>query len=204
MATTLTAVLILQPARRDADAGTLVRSLYEHAVHFAWLAADPSPARLGEWRKQDLVERIKAHNDLAARGFPVLEEENLAAFTAEIAALDGHQLVLADLATAADLYWGGQIPGMATGDRVVSFRGWYGLVYRHYSAVAHPTIRGLHRVVDDVGGVKRRVVIERADQGDGPYGMGVLIFAVALFVASQSLDWPSKDEITEVFDRHKV
>jgi len=34
--------------------------------------------------------------------------------------------------------------------------------------------------------------------------MGVLIFAVALFVASQSLDWPSKDEITEVFDRHKV
>ena len=38
---------------QSVDAATLGRSLYEHVVYFAWLAADPSAARLQEWRKAD-------------------------------------------------------------------------------------------------------------------------------------------------------
>jgi hypothetical protein len=67
MTTTLRHIA-LQPLGRAVDAGTLVRSLYEHLVHFAWLAADPSPARMEEWRKNDLQMRLRADNDARLRG----------------------------------------------------------------------------------------------------------------------------------------
>ncbi len=57
----------LEPRGRAVDAGTLLRSLYEHLVHFAWLAADPSTARIQEWHKHDLQMRLKADNDARRR-----------------------------------------------------------------------------------------------------------------------------------------
>jgi hypothetical protein len=56
MATTLGSILDLRSNHLEADAATLTRSLYEHAVHFVWLAADPS-TRVGRWRKSDVVAR---------------------------------------------------------------------------------------------------------------------------------------------------
>jgi hypothetical protein len=55
-------VLRLQVAAREADAATLARSLYEHVVHFAWLAAEPTAERLEAWRKVDLQSRLTADN----------------------------------------------------------------------------------------------------------------------------------------------
>jgi hypothetical protein len=60
MAGTVSSIMDLQLGGHRADATTLGRSLYEHAVHFAWLAAEPSAARLQEWRKYDLQQRLKA------------------------------------------------------------------------------------------------------------------------------------------------
>src|SRR5262245_2860974 len=41
MTTTLRHIMQLAPLQRGVDAGILLRSLFEHLVHFAWLAADP-------------------------------------------------------------------------------------------------------------------------------------------------------------------
>src|SRR3981081_3724189 len=61
----------LQPEGRVSDSATLVRTLYEHVVHLAWLAADSSPARLEEWQKDDLRQTLvpgggDQHGGLAA------------------------------------------------------------------------------------------------------------------------------------------
>jgi hypothetical protein len=56
------------------DAATLGRSLYEHVVHFAWLAADPSAARLEEWRKDDLKNRLKADSDCRSLGIELFDD----------------------------------------------------------------------------------------------------------------------------------
>ena len=51
---TLEAMVELEPTNHPSDSATLARTLYEHVVHLAWLAADPSPARLEQWQKDDL------------------------------------------------------------------------------------------------------------------------------------------------------
>lgn len=79
MAGTLESILDLQLRGHSADATTLGRSLYEHAVHFAWLAAVPSTARLQEWRKYDLQQRLKADTDMARFGRGFYTDEQRAA-----------------------------------------------------------------------------------------------------------------------------
>src|ERR1700716_2877504 len=65
----------LQPEGRVSDSATLVRTLYEHVVHLAWLAADSSPARLEEWQKDDLRQTLVADGETQARGFAILEPD---------------------------------------------------------------------------------------------------------------------------------
>jgi hypothetical protein len=204
MTTTLGSILDLQHAQHEADAGTLVRSLYEHAVHFAWLAADPSPSRIEEWRKSDFVARVKADDDMLAHGIQALTDESRAKFTAQVAEMHGDALVLADLAIAADKYWAGKVRGMGAHTALISFRGWYASLYRHYSGMAHPSVRGLHRVVDELGPVRRRIRLEGQYEGNGPYGIATFMFGVALYVASATatIGWPSADAITDVFARN--
>jgi hypothetical protein len=201
MTGTLDSILELQPAQREADAGILVRSLYEHAVHLAWLGADPSAQRIEAWRKHDLTERLKADADAREHGVELFDNAKRAELVAERDRLQGERLVLADLAGAADSHWTGALPGMGASPEVRSFRGLYAIVYRHYSGVAHPSFRGLNRVVETAGPVSR-VRLEDAYQGSGPYGLATVIFALALYATAATLGWPASDEIEAVFERH--
>jgi Family of unknown function (DUF5677) len=123
MTTTLRSILDLQPAEREADAGILLRSLYEHAVHLAWLGADPSVARIEEWRRHDLVLRLTADTDMRQHGVELLTNEIRAELEAQVGRMQGHKLVLAKLAVAADQHWTGTLPGMSASPEVSSFRG---------------------------------------------------------------------------------
>jgi uncharacterized protein DUF5677 len=60
---TLRSIMLLRPAGAHNDAARLLRSLYDHVVTFAWLAADLSAERLALWRPKDLVERLKADRE---------------------------------------------------------------------------------------------------------------------------------------------
>lgn len=201
MAGTLESILDLQLRGHAADATTLGRSLYEHAVHFAWLAADPSAARLQEWRKYDLQQRLKADSDMARFGQQVYSDEQRAYVEAQVASLVGKNLILEQLAIAADAAWLPRIPGLVAG-ATQSFAGLYASLYRHSSGTAHPTVLGLNRVTDDLSPTRRRIRMERADSGTGPYGMTTVVFGVVLHVAAKTIGWPSPRQIEAIFDRN--
>ena len=202
MTTTVSSILDLQFGLREADAGILGRSLYEHAVHFAWLAAEPTRARLGEWRKHDVRERLKADNDARAHGIDGLTDERQADFKRQAANLTGNSLNLADLARAADDYWKGKLPGTDPGVEVWSFRKLYVLLYRHYSGMAHPTARGLNRVTDHLDPTRRRVRLEDTYETSGPYGSATVVFALALYIAAKAFGWPRADDVSAAFSRN--
>jgi Family of unknown function (DUF5677) len=165
----------LRHASRASDSGqavdpaTLARSLYEHVVHLAWLAAEPSAARIQAWRKVDLIARRTADTDARAVGVPLFTDSERAAIEAQIAGLAGpdRPLNLADLAVAADKHWAGKLPGMSAHTTRDSFRGFYAILYRSYSSTAHPSFMGLNHVVEDISATERRVIIEKRAAG-GP------------------------------------
>jgi hypothetical protein len=203
MTGTMRAILALLPEGREADAATLLRSLYEHAVHLAWLAADPSAERIQEWKKDDLESRLKADADLRERGQPILTDEEREALERQVAGLLGNGLVpLTNLAVAADKRWEGTLPGMGAHDEVKSFRGFYALVYRSSSGFAHPTYRGLNAVAAEVGPGRQQVWLEDRYEGTGPYGMATLIFGFGLYLSSAALGWPDAKEIGAIFERY--
>lgn len=201
MTTTLGSILDLQFAQREVDAGILLRSLYEHAVHFAWLAVDPG-SRIEEWHKDDLVSRLKAEADARAHGVELLRDDVRFGFEAQVARMRGSALILTNLAFAADAHWTGALPAMRGRGEAMSFRGLYALLYRYYSGVAHPSMQGLNRVVDDLGGTRHRVRLESQYQGNGPYGLATMVFALALYVAANTIGWPRAPEIEAIFERY--
>lgn len=203
MTGTLRSILALQGEEREADAATLLRSLYEHAVHLGWLAADPSAERIQEWKKDDLESRLKADADLRDRGQPILTDEERSALEQQVAGLHGGGLApLTNLAIAADKRWEGALPGMGAHGEVKSFRGFYALVYRSSSGFAHPTYRGLNAVAAEVAPGRQQVWLEERYEGTGPYGMATLIFGFGLYLASTVFGWPDALEIGTIFEKH--
>jgi hypothetical protein len=201
MTTTMQMLFALQRYQRAADAGTLLRSLYEYVVYFAWLAANPDPARFEAWRRSDLRLRIAAATEAEARGVELLSSADLSAMQAQVAGMEGGRLTLEALAEEADTHWVGKLPGMDVGGSISTFRGLYTILYRQYSGTAHPSYRSIHPVVVDIGETHKRVVLEGRYEGRGPFGMATVI-SFALYVAAASLGWPLADRVTAAFDRH--
>jgi hypothetical protein len=204
MTTTLRHIMDLAPRGCGVDAGTLLRSLYEHLVHFAWLAADPSTARIEEWHKNDLRMRLAADDDARRRGVKLYTDQQFAQFKQQVAAMKGNRLKVEQLADAADKAWDGRLQavGLGPASQPKSFRGLYAFVYRNYSAGAHPSLRGLNPVVEDATATRKRVVLEGPYEGSGPYGMATVLYALALYVAAASLQWPDTDDVEAVFEQY--
>lgn len=202
--TTLRHVFDARRGGQEVDAATLGRSLYEHIVHLAWLAACPTADRIEEWRKHDLTERLSADSDARTVGGQLLDDEAREALEAQVDAMRGNKLVLANLAIAADQHWGGKLPGMGSHKETQSFRGLYVYLYRFYSGTAHPGFRGLNPVVEDITATRRRVVVERLvpSARRGPFGMATVVYALGLYVAAESLGWPEAEEVNAIFHRY--
>ena len=203
MTMTLAHIIHLMRYGQGVDAGTLVRSLYEHLLHFAWLAADPSAARIEEWRKDDLQRRLTADEDARQRGAKLFTDEERARLREQVASMTGDRLRFDRLAEAADEAWAGKLPatGLGSPSEPNSFRGLYAFVYRNYSGTAHPSYRGLNPVVQDLGPQRYRVVLEGGYEGRGPFGQATVIYALALYVAAASLGWPATTDVEAAFSR---
>ena len=200
---TMLSIVDLEPSGRVTDLAVLVRGLFEHVVHFAWLAGAPGSERIEAWRKHDLSARLTVARDARDHGISVMTDEERTDMERERDSLRGNQLKLIDLAVAADDTWQKVLPGFGASPDGQSFRKLYAIVYRHTSAFAHPSWRGLHRVTIDAGAVARHVVMEEPDPEYplDPVGLGTLIFGTGLFVAADSLGWPERDEVLAVFER---
>jgi hypothetical protein len=200
-------ILDLSP-RRPSSAAILLRSLYEYAVHLAWLGADPGAGRIEAWRKDDLRSRLKADAEWRHRGVPLLTDENRAEMQRQVASLKGAPLILANLAAAADQDWSGKLPGIdariKAPDR--SFRGQYTVIYRYMSTTAHPSFNGINRVLGP--GSETGLTVHLEEDGRGaewdPLGAATLIYGLCLFVASASLGWPSAESVDDIFHRFRT
>ncbi len=197
----LEAIMALRPLGREADPIILLRSLYEHVTTFAWLAAEPDADRMGRWLKSDRAMRIKIDDDCRRLNLPLLDDETRADFERIIASIPNAMPDLLLRAEAADAHWVGQLPGFAVSSEIPqSFRGLYGIAYRRFSAVAHPSDMGLNFVATPIGGRRQRVGLEtQHPETHGPFGLAAVVFGVGLFVASTSLGWPLRGDIEDAF-----
>jgi hypothetical protein len=192
----------LHSLERQADAMVVLRTLFEHTVTFAWLAADPSEEQLKRFLKSDSVARLKADDDAIAVGQPLLSDEKRAEFEKQRDTLPKEMPDLAQRSVAADDYWSGKLPGLEHSDEPVSFRGLYALAYRHHSAVAHPSLMGLNRVSTDDPDGSVTIHLEQLDPSDhGPFGMGTVLLVLALMISARTLEWPTDAEIISAMDR---
>src|SRR5207247_2432185 len=132
---TMKAIFMLLPAAGDADALILLRSLYEHVTTFAWLAADPTEERLKRWMKSDRQARLDSDEDCKQFGVELLTKDQRAMFEKQVQDLPKAMPDLKQRAEAADEAWEGKITGLRGSGESRSFRGMYGVGYRHHSAI---------------------------------------------------------------------
>jgi Family of unknown function (DUF5677) len=204
----LEAIFTLRPLGRDADATVLLRSLYDHAVTFAWLAANPGQERHRRFLKSDLQRRIDIAKDcrkLKHKGVQVevatdVEQEEFERQLAELPEGTKAMPDLIDRAEKADLHWAGVIDGLAGSTDADSYRGFYAIAYRGESAIAHATMMGLNPVYVDLPDGRKRVQLEERDPYmHGPFGRASLLFGLTLLVAANALEWPERDAVLAIF-----
>lgn len=197
---TLEAIFALRSLSREADALILLRSLYEHAVTFVWLAVEPGAERLGKFRKSDLVSRLELDKDMRKLGEPALSDDVRQRFESESDALPERMPKLEKLTEEADQHWGGSIPRWEEGT-LKSYRGLFASAYRRQSKIAHPSEMGLNGVIVDLPDGTKRVQLEIRDpEMHGPFGLGIILFAFSLYIAAQTLGWPQAADISAAFD----
>ena len=197
----LEAIFALRPLDREADALILLRSLYEHAVTFAWLAVEPGAERQRMLLKSDLISRLELDKDMREIGQPPLDDEVRERFERERDGLPERLPKLHELAEEADRHWGGTLPGWADSPES-SYRGLYAIAYRRQSMIAHPSLMGLNGVYVDLDDGAKRVQIEQRDpEMHGPFGLGVILLAFSVYIAAETLDWPiPADAVEAIFE----
>lgn len=197
---TLESVLALRHMNRTADAEVLVRCMYEHATFFAWLAADP-PDRLLRFRKSDSTARLKTDAAAISIGLEMLESQNRAALEDLVENAPKSAPDLRAAAKEADQYWTARVPWMSDRGPGTTFLGMYEVIYRGFSAVAHPTLVGLGCVVRHPRESIAVVEMEsrRADR-HGPLGLAVMLFGLSLYLASEAIGWPNREDVLSVFE----
>lgn len=194
------AIFRLHPSGRDADSIVLLRSLYDHAVTFAWLAADPGKERHQRFLKSDSAARLRAADDCRKVGVEILLDEKRAEYERHVDQLPAEMPPLLDRATRADEHWTGRIEALRGADTTHSFRGLYAIAYRRYSSYDHASLWGLNPVVADLDDGRKRVQLEeREAEEHGVYGTACVLFSFSLFISAQTLGWPETDAIHKVF-----
>lgn len=197
----LTALLGLRALGGEADPLVLLRTLYEHAVTFAWLAADPGADRHQRFLKSDAVSRLGMDDDARKVGVKLLDDLHRAKFQRQAEELPKEMPDLLQRAEAADGYWVGRLLALEDSSSTRSYRGLYAIAYRRHSAIAHPSLMGLNTVTVDLPGNRRRVQLERRDPDmRGPFGLGAILLAFSLFISSCTLNWPKQDAVKAAFE----
>lgn len=196
------AIVALLPLRREIDSHCLMRVLYEHVVTFAWIAAGPIKERIDLFEKNDAAERIKVDNEFRQIKGEALRPEVRAHFERVCASIPGDFPPLTERALKADEYWAGRIEGMGKRRSPYSFSGAYRVLYRHGSALVHPTVYGLQRLVTDLPDGRKRVHIERDAEKRSPAGTAAILVGQGLFVAAETLGWPTADEVHAIFGEY--
>ncbi|MEA2192279.1 MAG: hypothetical protein QOI73_2400 [Solirubrobacteraceae bacterium] len=183
-----------------ADALTLLRSLYDHTVLFAWLSISPEE-RVERWheaaRQQRLAMGADAQDNL---GVPLFGDEDLEGARGE----RGIPEHVAERAAEADVYWSERIAGLHTATdakhHMLSLRGLYTVIFRMGSRTTHGSLDSIDYCADNDRG--RLIVHSQTAPNLMWPALAVPLFAIALVIASERLGWPDAEKarmINEAF-----
>jgi uncharacterized protein DUF5677 len=200
----LESILTLAPLHRETDAGTLLRSLYEHVTTFAWLGADPSEDRMRRWDKADMSELRMMDNDLRASGVQFLRPKARRKLERSLAEASSSKNMpsLLDRAEAADAHWSGKITCLRGPGTLESFRGLYAVGYRSLSVFAHPSSRGLTPVMTGLDDGPAVIQLdERHEDRAGPLRPAIDVYALGLHVCAATLGWPTQRDIDAIVEQ---
>jgi Family of unknown function (DUF5677) len=200
MAATLDSIAMLADPRRAGDTLVLLRTLYEHAVMFLWLAIDPEP-RVDDWYGHTIKQRRTLHLDAVKYGVGDLmdpEELRVAEEAEKLKPLEQR-------AMEVDAFWAPRIRGFyenpVSGPKnVLTVEGLYLVIYRLASRDAHATIESVDPFITRLTGHKMVVSRGARHQTMLWAGVSLPIFAMALVVAHERLGWPDEDRVREIND----
>lgn len=197
MADTVDAMRALMAHGLSVDGSILLRALYEQVVTYLWLAIDPE-TRKDAWASNAHWHLRKLHHDALAFGETVLSKSQLAA-TDDSA----KRMALADMAAEADSHWGGRMIGFRapeTGKQgILTMRGMYVAVYRISSRAAHAQPDSLDPYCDPT--IYPAVVSRaRRDEPSIWWPLAVPLYAHALLICHDQLNWPDPDRVRQIND----
>lgn len=196
---TLQSTLVLYDARCDLDAATLVRSIFEQLLRFAWLAHDPTE-RLMTFESSDLRGSERIASGVRALGHDM---DNTDAW--EVALLgprpQHREPSVQELARLADREWP-EAPRLFFMNVAEPFGLLYETVYRAASRAVHGSAYVTGPFVD--ASRQPTVVVRAAERpsGDIGYEMAVWSVAIMLAIASDALGWPSRSAVIAAMHPH--
>ena len=221
MADAVDAAMRLWVGGNDADGRTLVRSLYEQVVTFAWIAIDPEP-HYARWFAQSLWEDFRLHNDAMRYGERVLSDDGVAT-TRRLLKLDeveadqdamtpgctrSHRRktpdpelltpAVTDRAHEADVYWSPRIRGLHGVGHMLGFRGLCLAAFRITSRSVHGALGGLEAYVTDKP--NRKVVDVARPEGRLMWALVAPSFGLALVIAAREITWIDEAEVRRLVD----
>lgn len=197
--TTAEACLHLSALDRRTDLMVAVRTLYEHAVTFAWLTgSSEAEHRMQLLERHNDEQAVRIDNEMVAAGGESSIDEATRAHMARLAGALGNARLpsLADRAVAADGEWSARL-GFPPDDPVPwSFRRNYTGLYRPASAMAHPTWAGVRMVI---ARSEVSVVIGTESTGGGADALQPVpaLLGLVLLISAHAFREPAPDRIEE-------
>lgn len=196
---TLQSTLLLYDAGCDLDAATLVRTMFEQLVRFAWLAHAPAE-RLMTFESADL-----RRSEVIVAGVRRLDYEMARpdAWETELLGARPQQREpsVQELARLADREWP-EAPRLFFTNVTQPFRVLYETGYRAASRTVHGTAYVTGSFVD----LSRQptIVVRAAEQrsGDIGYEMAVWSAAIMLAISSETLGWPGRGAVIAAMRPH--
>lgn len=193
-------VLDLERRPTDSSKAILIRSMFDHAVTMAWIAADDSSDRIQRFRKTDAKRRLDIEKDAQKFGESILSPKIHRDLEAQVSSLPSEMPNLKQRAENADEFWIGKIPGLGQGP-ASTYLGLYAFAYRNHSTLEHASRMGLNAVVDDVGEGRKLVHLEVLDlRRHGPLGQAAILLGLSLLVLSVRFEWPGQQGVLDAFE----
>lgn len=182
---------ILGMPDRFVDKAVLTRTLFEHAVAFAWIAIEPA-VNLTRWSAWTHGHQHRMFNHLVEVGAFVPNADEIRSSLQRDQVALGEAPPAPDLvsqARDADKHWGNQLADAP------EFLRSYANLFRHYSIYVHPNGGGLMPFIPEPGADISTVGDPNLERVGDPAVDAVGVFAFQLMISAKAMGWPQEHEV---------
>jgi hypothetical protein len=188
-------VLDLIEKNRLPEVMILGRSLADHVITLAWIAADVD-GHYPRWEKEDAKHRLGAHKhwEESGRG-RLLEPDAVVRYERILSVVSKFPPDMRECAEQADAFWARRL-GFPAGDQ--PFSDAYMVIFRHSSSRTHASLQGLNDVLE---ATPEHNVIHLDRLGEPLTGVLraiLMVFGLGLVVSASTNGFPSRGDVESV------